>query len=724
MRAKAYVLALCCCVYTVIAYAQDIEHDAITVQDNAGQKQLLTPNAVEKVDNAFIRGNMSGSLSESLAKIPGMSQISIGSSQGKPIIRGLGFQRIAVIEDNIRHEAQQWGSDHGLEVDQYAVLEAEVIKGPSSLEYGSDAIGGVLKLNTFKVPSRNTVAGNVSLTAKTSNRLFGGSANVSARKEKFFVTLRATAQDYADYKVPADYVNIYSYKVNLKNHRLRNTAGKEYDFGISTGIVGNSYKMRVSVSDVLTRGGFFANAHGLEPRHVDEAVYDQSIRDIQTPSYSVGHLKAALQIDKWTPSMSITISAAYQHNHREEQSTYVSHGYMPTQIPESLINPDIEYMYDKNVFSTNAIVSFTVNRFDVKAGTGAEYQANDIGGRCFIIPAFKYAAAGAFVSAEYMPTANTILQAGIRYDIANIKTDKYQDWFLTEGEYTTRSEAISRYFNDMTFSCGITSRHGKMNYKLNIAKGFRTPTAKELAANGVNYHNFSYEKGDSRLNSETSYQADMQIDYLSRLITISVSPFAGFFQNYIFLNPTPKFDRLYGNGNQIYYYQQCKVFRYGGEAQAKLVVDNRMSMFRHSKIEVAIDGEIVKARQLNGDKKGYSLPFAPPASFGMETTYTYRFKNNGDKPHKTRIKEFFVGANATQKSKVTDIVPPEVPTDGYFLMDASAGCSAAILGEEITLNTKVTNLFDTAYFDHTSFYRLINVPGQGRSFTIGINIKF
>ncbi|MCR5454101.1 MAG: TonB-dependent receptor [Bacteroidales bacterium] len=723
MRAKVYALALCICT-SIAANAQDVEHDAITIQDNATKKQLLTPKAVESVDNAFIRGNMGGSLSESLAAIPGMSQISIGSSQGKPIIRGMGFQRIAVIEDNIRHEAQQWGSDHGLEVDQYAVLEAEVIKGPSSLEYGSDAVGGVLKLNTFKVPSRNTVSGSVNFTAKSSNRHFGGSANVAARKDKFFITARATAQDYADYKVPTDHVNVYSYKVYLHDHKLRNTAGREYDFGISTGIIGSSYKLRLSVSDVNSRGGFFANAHGLEPRRIDEEAYDSSSRDIQTPSYSVGHLKAALQLDKWTSAMSLTVNAAYQHNVREEQSAYVSHGFMPTHSPESLTNPDIEYLYDKHVFSGNVTVSFPFKGFDIKTGVSAEYQDNDIGGRCFIIPAFRSATAGAFASAEYRIATSTILQAGIRYDIGNITTDKYQDWFTSEGEYATRAEAIDRNFGDMTFGCGVTSRHGKFNYKLNIAKGFRMPTAKELAANGVNYHKFSYERGDSHLNSETSYQADLQIDYLSRLFTVSVSPFVGYFTNYIFLNPTPYFDRLYGNGNQIYNYQQCKVLRYGGEAQAKLVIDNRMSLMSHSKIEVAVNGEIVKAKQLSGDKKGYSLPFAPPASIGMEATYTYRLKNNGEKPHKIRIKEFFVGANAKKRSKVTNIVPPEDPTDGYFLMDASAGCTAVAFGKEISLTTKVKNLWDTVYFDHTSFYRLINVPGQGRDFTININIKF
>ncbi len=150
-------------------------------------KKMQDTKAVENIDKGFIMKNLGGSLSESLEKIPGLSSISIGSSQGKPVIRGLGFNRVAVIEDNIRHESQQWGSDHGLEIDQYSVVEAEVVKGPSSLEYGSDAVGGVLKINTLKIPKKNTVSGSVNLASKSSNGLFGASASVSARKEKILL---------------------------------------------------------------------------------------------------------------------------------------------------------------------------------------------------------------------------------------------------------------------------------------------------------------------------------------------------------------------------------------------------------------------------------------------------------------------------------------------------------------------------------------------------------
>ena len=104
--------------------------------------------------------------------MPGITSIDIGSGQSKPVIRGLGFNRVVVVENNIKHEAQQWGADHGLEIDQYAVDIIEIIKGPASLEYGSDAIGGVIDMKNRKVPAVNSFGGTIDLSGKTNNDFF------------------------------------------------------------------------------------------------------------------------------------------------------------------------------------------------------------------------------------------------------------------------------------------------------------------------------------------------------------------------------------------------------------------------------------------------------------------------------------------------------------------------------------------------------------------------
>ena len=115
-------------------------------------KTKSTQNIV-KISRAYIEENFSGSLMQSLEGIPGVKAMSIGSGQSKPAIRGLGFNRMLVAENGIKHEGQQWGEDHGLEIDQFAIDGIEIIKGPGSLLYGSDAIGGVISLRNDYIPT-------------------------------------------------------------------------------------------------------------------------------------------------------------------------------------------------------------------------------------------------------------------------------------------------------------------------------------------------------------------------------------------------------------------------------------------------------------------------------------------------------------------------------------------------------------------------------------------
>ena len=106
--------------------------------------QMRSSQSAVQISHDYLQQHFSGSLMQTLEGVPGVKAMAIGSGQSKPTIRGLGFNRLAVTEDGIKHEGQQWGDDHGLEIDQFAVDRAEVIKGPAALLYGSDAIGGVL----------------------------------------------------------------------------------------------------------------------------------------------------------------------------------------------------------------------------------------------------------------------------------------------------------------------------------------------------------------------------------------------------------------------------------------------------------------------------------------------------------------------------------------------------------------------------------------------------
>ncbi|SFU37568.1 iron complex outermembrane recepter protein [Pustulibacterium marinum] len=179
---------------------------AVEVTAQSTTMNTETPMMSTAITKTYLEENRENSLMQTLSKIPGVSTINIGSGQSKPVIRGLGFNRVSVVENGIKHEAQQWGADHGLEIDQYGIEHINVIKGPASLLYGSDAIAGVVAITPPNVPLPHSFKGNINLLGESNNSLLGISTGITARKENWFYRARITVRDYADYKVPTDRV--------------------------------------------------------------------------------------------------------------------------------------------------------------------------------------------------------------------------------------------------------------------------------------------------------------------------------------------------------------------------------------------------------------------------------------------------------------------------------------------------------------------------------------
>ena len=203
--------------------------------------QINTPHPAVQVNKDYLENHFSGSLIQSLEDIPGVKAMNIGSSQSKPTIRGLGFNRMAVTENGIKHESQQWGEEHGLEIDQFAIDRAEILKGPAALMYGSDAIGGVINLYTNYVPAKDFEA-NIILTGRSNNEQNGIAARLGGKKNQFFFRTVLSANEYSDFRVPADSIQYYSYWIKLYKQRLRNTAGKNADADILLGYAGKNFR--------------------------------------------------------------------------------------------------------------------------------------------------------------------------------------------------------------------------------------------------------------------------------------------------------------------------------------------------------------------------------------------------------------------------------------------------------------------------------------------------
>lgn len=660
------------------------------------------------VNKEFLEKNRESSLMQTLDKIPGVSSMNIGSGQSKPVIRGMGFNRVAVVQNGIKHEAQQWGSDHGLEIDQYGVESVQIIKGPASLLYGSDAVGGVINLESPSIPLKNTFQGSVNLLAESNNNLIGLSSGFKFRKEKWYYNGRLTYRDYGDYKVPTDKINFDGYTFTLYKNHLRNTAGQEANAAFSVGYTDGHIKSETFFSNVNAKNGFFANAHGLEVRN-SQIDYDFSSRDIDLPSHQVNHFKVSNNTTLSFLSHSLNIDAGFQNNYREEYSEPIPHGYMPKPADSR------ERIFNKNTLTVNVTdVVQVYDRHEIITGFNVEQQNNRIGGWGFLIPAYNRFSAGGFIYDKYAISFDLHLQTGLRYDYGNYKTAAYYDWYpsqVTDSNGNTNELALQRaqdktlHFKNFSGSVGLSYLVRNTTYKINAGKSFRMPLASELASDGVNYHMYRFERGNMNLAPESSYQLDLEVSRSEKNFSVAISPFLNYFDNYLYLNPTSKyFETL-----QIYEYTQAKVFRAGGEITTSVKVTKNL--------DLDASGEYVYSRQKSGPKKDFTLPFSPPLSGLLTVRYNLHkilFFNNTSFSAMYRI-----------AATLNEIVPPENITPGYQVFNISFFSTIKTFkNKTLDIRIKINNVLNTTYFNHTSFYRLIEVPEAGRNLSLSLTQNF
>ena len=150
--------------------------EIVVTGTSASTIRELNPVPTIVINNISSNESSSTNIIDAIAKQPGIAQITTGGAISKPVIRGLGYNRVVVLNNNIRQEGQQWGDEHGIEIDEYSVDRVEIIKGPGSLMYGSDAMAGVIHFLAPKPVEDGKIIGNLMSNYQTNSNLLGYSA--------------------------------------------------------------------------------------------------------------------------------------------------------------------------------------------------------------------------------------------------------------------------------------------------------------------------------------------------------------------------------------------------------------------------------------------------------------------------------------------------------------------------------------------------------------------
>jgi iron complex outermembrane recepter protein len=674
-----------------------------------------TSENIEVVTQEYIQEQFTGSLAKTLERLPGINSVEIGAGTSKPIIRGLGFNRVAVSENGIKQEGQQWGADHGLEIDAFSVENLEIIKGVGAIEHGSDAIAGVIKIINDRIP-REGFTGEVIALGKTVNNTVAASTNLAYKKDKFFYKIKATGSEFGDYSVPTDNIVYLNFNIPIYDERLKNTAGKEVDLYGQVGYVDNNYKGTLSLSNVFFKGGFFPGAHGVPS--IARVQDDGDRRNIDFPFQQVNHFKVINKNEWFFENSSLDVILGYQNNHRQEWSRF--HTHYAGQTPPAT-DPDLELDFNLNTFDAQVKYSrnFSPNHTS-SIGIQTQIQDNSIAGYNFLLPEYFRTATGIYLTHEYLASEKITLTIGGRFDYSSISIEESYDDLLysylvnrgqneiTAGEYATRSEEIDRDFTNFNLMGGfLYNISPNWDMSINAGTSFRLPTAIELGANGIHHGSFRHERGDSNLDPEKGYVIDTRVNYSKDSFKASVSPYLYYFDNYIFLNPSGTFSVLPHSG-QIYQFTQSEAVLTGVE------VDLEKTFFEKLRTQAVF--EYLYNRQVTSSRsRNYPLPFSPPVNGFGEVGYL--FLENSDTFNDT---EFFV--NTSFALEQDRIAQTEEITPGYIIYGSGIRTGITAGKFKASLNLQVSNIFNTKYFNHTNFYRALEIPEMGRNIQLMLRI--
>ena len=659
--------------------------------------------SVEVINREFIQKNTGTSFARTLEKIPGISSISFGTGISKPVIRGMSFNRVAVTENGIKQEGQQWGADHGLEIDQYNVDRVEIIKGPASLIHGSDAMGGVINIRPPVLPHENTLSSSVLLTGATNNNLLGTSAMVAGNKAGNSLRCRLSHQQYSDYKVPADSFTYNNYKLPIYEGRLKNTSGIENNFSTTAGIQRNWGNSTLTFSLFDQHAGLFSGAHGI-PRAY-ELVHDGDYSNVDVPAQKTRHHKLIFNTNLLIRENWLIIDLGLQKNHRQELSLPHAHGKNPTA------NGNIELDLALQTYSGN--IRYQIDKTDKLSrifGLSGNFQQHQRGGFLFLLPDFTTGNIAGFVFQKYKFSSSLFFNAGLRYDQTVVRINEFLEPVYEDQSsvhhYITRNHNINRNFGNFSGGVGLSWIPSESwNLKLNAGSSFRSPAPNELASNGIHNGAFRHELGDSLLESERGYQLDLGLSWHNENFMYSFTPFFYYFDNYIFLSPSSKFSTLPEAG-QIYKFIQTEAISTGGE----LKTDYHISKALH----FGITGEWVFAHDV---RTQYPIPFTPPLSAEIEAEYELEsIKRAFDDLYFNFNIQTFAGQNRTARN--------EPKTPAYSLLNFSTGTYIKIKNQKLQLIFNLNNLTNKKYLNHLSRYRLLNLPEPGRNFRITLIIPF
>jgi len=656
-------------VKNIIINESVVEMEEIIISTPFHRLQSENVMKVERISINDLKNSGAMNLSNGISSISGVNVINTGIGIGKPVIRGLSSNRVLTYTQGVRLENQQFGDEHGLGINGSGIESVEIIKGPASLLYGSDALGGVLYFNPERFASVGTIDADINSNYYSNNNGIGTDLGVKISGDKLKFLIRGSYATFSDYKTGSDV-------------RVTNSRNNEYD--IKTGVRYQNSKIKTTLRYNYNRSNL-----GLP----EEIGVQSNSKKLILPFQEIDNHIFSIDNNLFFSKSNLQIKLGYLHNDRrefeeeEEDRDYrtVLDDDAALRMKLNTFNYDIKYNMPKLGF------------FESIVGIQGMIQKNKNFGEELLIPDANKFDIGVFATTHFHKKKFG-LQGGLRYDFRKIDSDAARD-----SEDPDFIESFKRNFNSVNAALGVKfDPLKKVTIRLNLSSGFRAPNLSELASRGVHEGTNRYEIGNSDLKNEQNFQTDLSVEYNDDHMNISLNGFYNTVNDFIYLNPTGDFIEE----TPAYSYLQSDANLYGGEIGLHIHPHPLDWLHIESNYEMVI-GSL---------DDGSYLPFIP----ANHLTNTLRFIIADGK----RIKEpfaYITYKNTFIQDKTNEF---ETNTEGYDLLSLGMGMTINLKMISLQIKGNITNITNEDYISHLSRLKSEGIGNIGRNYHLGLKLVF
>jgi iron complex outermembrane recepter protein len=644
--------------YWIHAQTDSVPHlylNQIRVSGITSKNQQTNPIQIEYKSLNDLQSTPTLNLGDAFSKIPGVYAASSGPGVYKPVIRGMQGNRIVSVWNGLRMEGQQWGGDHGLGLSELGIGSIEVIKGPSSLIYGSDALGGVIYFKDEDQPSKNSFRVKAKSQFNTNTKGIVNHFFYTQSKSKTQWHCGARYGNHADYQLPNGKF--------LENSRFA-------EFGLNGGLSYNSkfgtHQIKLAYSNF--RVGLPGHSHDtlLNPLLFQVNTWERRY----TIPVQIQQNLFLLNDNNWYLERSeFQLLLGYSKNNLSEFEEKWTIPGIDLQLTNSLMQAKwlfkmnektriisgIQSMYQSNTNSENATEFLTPNGYTLDLGIYSLIDWN---------------------------LRNWFLQLGARADMRTLKTS---DLNFISSEYQS-------VFKASNYALNALYNFGKHQFRVSTSSGYRAPNYAELLSNGIHHGALRFEIGDMNLKPEFANQLDLSVKFNHEHTSLLINPFFNIFRNYIFLNPKD----FIISGLPVYTYEQTQKVKFYG-------ID--VALHHHPHFAHGLHTETNFSLILPHGSQEVALLPQPRCTEVIQ----YTFQSN----RKWRIHQLTTEFNWCGKQ--TNVARFETVSPAYYTIDASVELEFENT-QLITMKLGVKNLTNQTYIDHLSRLKSMGIPMMGRGY--------